>query len=173
MLFPVARLACVFVWVPLYPTRLRNEVRALGSSSGSAEAGGVSVAGAQLKIFLISGALAGFVGLNHILGDKGYLGANYEAGLGFAGITVAFLGRNHPAGIPLAAILVGMLQRGQDGIAITTELPTEILIILQGVLIFSVVVAYEVVSRALARRQQSEARTSETERRPEPKEAPA
>jgi ABC-type uncharacterized transport system permease subunit len=173
MLFPVALLACVFVWFLLYRTRLGYEVRAVGSSSGSAEAGGVSVAGAQLKIFLISGALAGFVGLNHILGDKGYLGANYEAGLGFAGITVAFLGRNHPAGIPLAAILVGMLQRGQDGIAITTELPTEILIILQGVLIFSVVVAYEVVSRALARRQQSEARTSETERRPEPKEAPA
>jgi ABC-type uncharacterized transport system permease subunit len=173
LLFPLALIACVLVWLLLFRTRLGYEVRAVGSSSGSAEAGGVSIAGAQLKIFLISGALAGLVGLNHIIGDKGYLGANYESGLGFAGIAVAFLGRNHPAGIPLAAILVGMLQRGQDGIAITTELPTEILIILQGVLIFSVVVAYELVSRALTRRRQSEARSAETPARPEPKEAPA
>ena len=101
------------------------------------------------------------MGLNHILGDKGYLGSNYETGLGFAGIAVAFLGRNHPFGVLLAAILVGMLQRGQDGIAVNTDLPTEILIILQGLLILSVVVAYELVTRALGRRQQRAVRGEE------------
>jgi simple sugar transport system permease protein len=156
--FPLALLACVVVWFFMFRTRLGYEIRAVGSSSGSAEAGGVSIGAAQIKVFLISGALAGFVGLNHILGDKGYLGSNYETGLGFAGIAVAFLGRNHPFGIPLAAILLGMLLRGQDGIAVTTDLPTEILIILQGVLILSVVVAYEVVTRALTRRRQREVR---------------
>jgi general nucleoside transport system permease protein len=159
--FPLAIAACVLVWLFLFRTKLGYEVRAVGFSSGSAEAGGVSIAGAQIKIFLISGALAGFVGLNHILGDKGYLPGNYEILLGFNGIAVAFLGRNHPAGIPFAAILWGMLQRGQDGVAITTDLPTEILIILQGVLILSVVVAYEVVRRALARRRQTEVRSQE------------
>jgi ABC-type uncharacterized transport system permease subunit len=153
--FGLALVACAAAWFLLFRTRLGYEVRAVGASSRSAEAGGISIAGAQVKIFLISGALAGFVGLNHILGDKGYLGSNYESGLGFAGIAVAFLGRNHPIGIPLAAILFGMLLRGQDGIAVTTDLPTEILIILQGVLILSVVVAYEIVRRILARRQQA------------------
>jgi ABC-type uncharacterized transport system permease subunit len=152
----IALAACVAVWFLLFRTRLGYEVRAVGSSAGSAEAGGVSLGATQIKIFLISGALAGFVGLNHILGDKGYLGSNYETGLGFAGITVAFLGRNSPIGIPLAALLLGMLLRGQDGIAVTTDLPTEILIILQGVLILSVVIAYELVSRALTRRRQRE-----------------
>jgi ABC-type uncharacterized transport system permease subunit len=160
-LFVIALIASGVVWFFLFRTRLGYEVRAVGSSSGSAEAGGVSIGAAQIKIFLISGALAGLVGLNHILGDKGYLGSNYESGLGFAGIAVAFLGRNHPVGIPLAAILIGMLQRGQDGIAVTTELPTEILIILQGVLILSVVVAYELVSRALNRRRQRDVRAEE------------
>jgi general nucleoside transport system permease protein len=152
-LFPLALVACAVIWFMLFRTRLGYEVRAIGSSAGSAEAGGVSIGGTQIKIFLISGALAGLVGLNHILGDTGYLGSNYETGLGFTGIAVAFLGRNHPAGIPLAAILFGMLLRGQDGLAILTELPIEILIILQGVLILSVVVAYELVSRAVARRR--------------------
>ena len=153
LLFPIALVACALVWFFLYRTRLGYEVRAVGSSSGSAEAGGISIGAAQIKVFLISGALAGFVGLNHLLGDKGYLGNNYEVGLGFAGIAVAFLGRNHPVGIALSALLIGVLIRGEDGIAISTELPTEVLIILQGVLILSVVVAYELVRRGVARRQ--------------------
>ncbi|MDQ4143690.1 MAG: ABC transporter permease [Actinomycetota bacterium] len=159
-LFPIALLACVLVWLLLFRTRLGYETRAVGSSPGAAEAGGISIGAAQIKMFLISGGLAGFVGLNHLLGDRGFLGSNYEAGLGFAGIAVAFLGRNHPAGIPLAAILIGMLMRGQDGLAIVSELPTEVLIILQGVLILSVVVAYELVNRAVARRRLRDARST-------------
>jgi general nucleoside transport system permease protein len=151
-LFPLALVACVVVWFLLFRTRLGYEARAIGSSPGAAEAGGISIGATQLKIFLVSGALAGFVGLNHLLGDKGHLASNYESGLGFAGIAVAFLGRNHPAGVPLAAILIGMLARGQDGVAVTSRLPTETLIILQGVLILSVVVAYELASRVLNRR---------------------
>jgi simple sugar transport system permease protein len=145
--FVLALVTCVLVWFLLYRTRLGYSTRAVGASAGSAEAGGISIGGIQLKVFLISGALAGLVGLNYILGDRGFLGSNYVQGLGFAGIGVAFLGRNHPAGIPFAAILLGMLLRGQDGVAVTTDLPTEVLIILQGLLILSVVVAYALAQR--------------------------
>lgn len=170
-LFPIGLLMCAGLWFFLARTRLGYEVRAVGASPGSAEAGGISIGAAQVKVFLISGALAGFVGLNHILGDRGYLASNYESGLGFAGITVAFLGRNHPAGIPFAAVLLAMLSRGQDGIAVTTDLPTEILIILQGVLILAVVVAYELVNRMLARRRQHEIRSAERTAKPAAAEA--
>ena len=161
-LFPLALVACVFVWVLLKRTRLGFDIRAVGSSAGSAEAGGVSIGGLQVKAFLISGALAGLVGMNSLLGDRGYLAHNYEIGLGFAGITVAFLGRNHPFGIPLAAVLLGMLARGQDGIAVSFELPTETLIILEGILILSVVVAYEIVRRAVNKRRQRIVRAEES-----------
>jgi simple sugar transport system permease protein len=160
-LFPLALVACVAVWFLLSRTRLGYEARATGLSPGSAEAGGVSVGGVQLRTFLISGALAGFVGLNHLIGDVGFLGINYETTLGFTGIGVAFLGRNHPVGIVLAAILLGMIARGQDGVAIITDLPREILIILEGLLIMSVVVSYEVVRRVLLRRRQRLVRSEE------------
>ena len=75
---------------------------------------------------------------------------------------MAFLGRNSPVGIPLAAILYSMLLRGQDGIAVTTNLPIEILIILQGILILSVVVAYELVRRRLNQRLQQVVRAEES-----------
>jgi ABC-type uncharacterized transport system permease subunit len=152
-LFPLALLACVAVWFLMYRTRLGYEARAVGSSPGSAEAGGISIGGTQLKIFLISGALAGFVGLNYLLGDAGFLGVNYETTLGFTGIAVAFLGRNHPVGIVLAALLLGVLFRGEDGVAVATELPREITVILEGLLILSVVVAYEIARRVRIRRQ--------------------
>jgi ABC-type uncharacterized transport system permease subunit len=152
-LFPLALLTCVVVWFLLFRTRLGYEARAVGSSPGSAEAGGISIGGTQLKVFLISGALAGFVGLNYLLGDAGFLGVNYETTLGFTGIAVAFLGRNHPVGIVLAALLLGVLFRGEDGVAVATELPREITVILEGLLILSVVVAYEIARRVRLRRQ--------------------
>lgn len=160
-LFPVAILACVAVWFLLYRTRLGYEVRAVGSSAGSAEAGGISIGKTQIKIFLISGALAGFVGMNHLLAEAGFLGVNYETTLGFTGIAVAFLGRNHPAGIFVAALLIGMLTRGEDGLAIATDLPREIVIILEGLLILSVVISYEIARRVLLRRRQREVRAEE------------
>jgi general nucleoside transport system permease protein len=158
-LFLVALIACALVWFLLYRTRLGYEVRAVGSSAGSAEAGGVSIGATQIKIFLISGVLAGFVGLNHLLVEQGFFGSTYQQFLGFEGIAVAFLGRNSPIGIPLAAILLGMLRRGQDGVAVTTDLPEEILVILEGVLILSVVIAYGIATRLLARRRQRVERT--------------
>jgi general nucleoside transport system permease protein len=160
-LFLLALLACLLVWFLLYRTRLGYELRAVGSSAGSAEAGGVSIGATQIKVFLISGALAGFVGLNHLLVEQGYFGSTYQQFLGFEGIAVAFLGRNGPVGIPLAAILLGMLRRGQDGIAVTTDLPEEILVILEGVLILSVVIAYGIATRILRRRRQQAERATE------------
>jgi ABC-type uncharacterized transport system permease subunit len=160
-LFPLAILACVAVWYVLYRTRLGYDARAVGLSPQAAEAGGVSIGATQIKMFLMSGALAGFVGLNHLLVDAGFLGVNYETTLGFTGIAVAFLGRNHPAGIALAAVMLGILIRGEDGLAVSTDLPREIVIILEGLLILSVVVAYQITRRILLRRRQRLVRTEE------------
>jgi ABC-type uncharacterized transport system permease subunit len=160
-LFPVALLAAFLVWFVLYRSRLGFETRAVGSAPGAAEAGGVSIGATQIKVFAISGALAGFVGLNHLLGDAGFLGVNYETQLGFTGIAVAFLGRNNPLGIVFASIGLGILNRGEDGLALETSLPREIVIILEGILILSVVVAYEITRRIVFRRRQREVRAEE------------
>lgn len=145
--------AAVLVWFLLRRTRLGYEARAVGSSPGSARAGGVSIGAVQIRLFLISGALAGLVGMPQILADKGYLGAAYTAQLGFLGIAVAFLGQNHPIGIVFAAILWGILSRGEVSIQIGSDVPREFIIILQGILILSVVVTYQVAKRRLAARQ--------------------
>jgi simple sugar transport system permease protein len=152
-LLPAAILVAVFVWFILRRTRLGYEARAVGASAGSARAGGVSIGGVQIKIFLLSGALAGLVGMQQLLGDRGFLPVGYEAALGFTGIAVAFLGQNSPIGIVFAAILWGILARGDTAVQIETEVPREFIIILQGILIISVVVTYQLARRRLLARQ--------------------
>jgi general nucleoside transport system permease protein len=145
--------AAILVWFLVRRTRLGYESRAVGSSPGSAKAGGVSIGGTQLRLFLISGALAGLVGMQQILADHGYLPQNYVALLGFTGIAVAFLGQNNPIGIIFAAILWGVLSRGEVALQIQSEVPREFIIILQGILIMSVVITYQIAKRRLTARQ--------------------
>ncbi len=147
-------IACsAMVWFLVKRMRLGYEARAVGSSPGSARAGGVSIGSVQIKLFVISGALAGLTGMQQILADRGYLGGNYAALLGFTGIAVAFLGQNNPIGIIFAAILWGVLARGESALQIETEVPREFVIILQGILIMSVVIVYQVARRRTQRRQ--------------------
>jgi len=107
----------------------------------------------QIKLFVISGALAGLVGMQQLLGDKNYLPIGYEAALGFTGIAVAFLGQNSAVGIVAAAILWGVLARGETAVQIETTVPPEFVIILEGILIISVVVTYQLAKRRLLGRQ--------------------
>ena len=145
--------AAIIVWFMIRRTRLGFEARAVGASPGSAKAGGVSIGGTQLRLFLISGALAGLVGMQQILADRGHLPQNYVVALGFTGIAVAFLGQNNAIGIIFAAILWGVLSRGEVALQIQSEVPREFIIILQGILILSVVITYQIAKRRLAARQ--------------------
>jgi ABC-type uncharacterized transport system permease subunit len=145
--------AAIVVWFLIKRTRLGYEARAVGPSPGSARAGGISIGAVQLKLFLISGALAGLVGMQQILADRGHLPQNYIVALGFTGIAVAFLGQNNPIGIVFAAILWGILSRGEVALQIGSQVPREFIIILQGILILSVVITYQIAKRRLAARQ--------------------
>jgi simple sugar transport system permease protein len=156
-LFLLGVVAAIIVWFLIRRTRLGYEARAVGSAPGSARAGGISIGHTQIRLFLISGALAGLVGMQQILADRGYLGTNYVAALGFTGIAVAFLGQNNPIGIIFAAILWGVLSRGEVALQIESEVPREFVIILQGILILSVVITYQVAKRRVAARQLSRA----------------
>lgn len=152
-LFPIAIVAAVLAWLLIKRMRLGYEARAVGSSSGSARAGGIAIGRVQVKLFLISGALAGLTGMQQVLVERAALVQNYEQQLGFTGIAVAFLGQNNPIGIVFAAILWAILSRGETALQIETDVPREFVIILQSILILTVVIVYQVAKRRLARRQ--------------------
>ncbi len=148
-LFPAAVLTAVLIWFVMRRMRLGYEARAVGASAGSAQAGGISIGGVQVKLFVLSGALAGLVGLQQMIGEKNFLPLGYDTALGFTGIAVAFLGQNNPIGIVFAAIVWGTLARGETALQLDTEVPREFVIILQGIFIMAVVVTYQIARRRL------------------------
>jgi ABC-type uncharacterized transport system permease subunit len=148
-LFPAGVLTALLIWFVMRRMLLGYEARAVGASASSARAGGISIGAVQMKLFILSGALAGLVGLQQMIGDKNFLPLSYEAGLGFTGIAVAFLGQNNPIGIVFAAVVWGMLARGETALQIATDVPREFIIILQGIFIMSVVVTYQIARRRL------------------------
>ena len=84
----------------------------------------------------VSGALAGLVGVNELMGVHHRILLDFPAGYGFAGIAVALMGRNHPLGIVLAALLFGALQQG--GAELSFDIPSitrEMVVVIQGLVI--------------------------------------
>jgi simple sugar transport system permease protein len=137
--FLIALLACFLVWVFLWRTKWGYEIRAVGSNPSAAEYGGISVRKQIVLAMAISGALAGMVGINEVLGYRYRYYHDFSPGYGFAGIAVALLGRNHPAGVVLAAILFGALNRGGLFIDIFTDKVSKDLVqVLQAIIILFV-----------------------------------
>jgi simple sugar transport system permease protein len=95
---------------------------------------------------LLSGAVAGLVGMPELVGAAYTYSLDFPAGLGFTGIAIALLGRNHPIGIAIGALLWGFLDNSSQ-ILNLGGIPVEIVQITQGVIVLSVVVAYELVRR--------------------------
>jgi ABC-type uncharacterized transport system permease subunit len=131
-------------------TRFGFDLRASGLSPSAATASGVDARGMVIKTMLISGGIAGLIGLPDLLGDQHNYGTEFTAGLGFLGIAVALLGRNSPIGIALGALLFGFLDRAAIPLQFA-DIPASVVTIIQGTIVLSVVVANE-ISRRLTRR---------------------
>nr|WP_206323453.1 ABC transporter permease [Streptomyces sp. HNM0574] len=140
-------------WFVLGRTRFGFDLRTVGRSESAASAGGVGVKRMVVTSMVLSGAVAGLVGLPTLLNKSFNYGTDFPAGIGFTGIAIALLGRNHPVGMLLGALLWGFLERTGTQLEFE-EYAQEIVGVMQGVIVLCVVIAYEVVRRYGLRRQQ-------------------
>ena len=127
-------------------TRFGFELKASGESPTAATAGGVDARRMVIIALVLSGAVAGLVGLPELLGRDYAYTLTSPQGYGYTGIAVALLGRNHPVGIALGALLWAFLDKSAlalDNVGVARE----IVLIMQGTVVLSVVVAYEIVRR--------------------------
>ena len=134
--FLLALLAAFLVWVLIWRTRRGYEMRTLGFSAGATRYAGISEPRTIMVAMLISGALAGMLAINSIMGDQYRIQQEFVAGAGFVGIAVALMGRSHPIGIVLASVLFGMLYQG--GAEIAFEMPNisrDMIVVIQGLVI--------------------------------------
>ena len=152
----VAILVGIAYYVVVWRTRFGYDLRASGVNPWAALTSGVNPKGMIVRTMLISGALAGLVGMSQLLGFFNRYHQDFPSGLGFTGIGIALLGRNHPAGMAIGALLFGFMTRSAQ-ILDLEDIPKEIIDIMQAVILLSVVVAYEVVRRLVAALETKEA----------------
>jgi ABC-type uncharacterized transport system permease subunit len=139
-------------WFVLGRTRFGFDLRASGMNPWSAAASGVNSRRMVLYAMLLSGAVAGLIGMSQLLGAR-HAYTTSVGGIGFTAIGIALLGRNSPVGIALAALLWAFLDRSSL-ILDLNEIPKEIIQIMQGTTVLAVVVAYELANRISSRVQQ-------------------
>jgi len=143
----VAVVVGIGYWVLIGRSRFGFELRATGLNPAAAVASGVDAKRTVLLTMLVSGGLAGLVGMPALLGGSSHsYGLDFSAGLGLTGIGVALLGRGSPVGIALAALLFAFLERSSSSLQFI-DVPRQIYVIMQGSIVLSVVVAYEAVRR--------------------------
>jgi len=138
-------LACsVLVYVIIWRSRFGYHLRAKGSSEGAAEYAGINTKKITVYAMMLSGSLAGLVGVNELAGVQGRLTLDFVAGAGFTGIAVSLMGRNHPVGVILASILFGILFQGGAEVAFEVQGFTRNMVVaLQGfIVLFSGAMAF-------------------------------
>jgi ABC-type uncharacterized transport system permease subunit len=128
--------AGALVWFYLWHTRWGYELRTLGHNQTAAVYAGMVPARLVIVAMSVSGALAGLMSLNEVMGVQHRLLINFPGGAGYVGIAVALMGRSHPVGIVLAAILFGALYQG--GSELTFDMPKltrDMVVVIQGLII--------------------------------------
>lgn len=129
-------------------SRFGYELRLSGLNPEAARAAGVNPKAMVFKTIILSGAIAGLIGMHSLLADPQFYkyGDQFPRMLGFTGISLALLGRNHPAGVAAAALVWAMIERATQPLS-RIGIPQEIGVIMQGAFLLTAIIAYEVVKR--------------------------
>lgn len=137
--FFIALAAAFFVYIFCWKTRFGFAFRAVGQNDRTSQCSGISSKKVIITAMMISGALAGLVGLNEIFGNAYRMKDGFSHGYGFLGIAVALLGRNHPIGVLMAAFLFGGLQNSSLAMEFDTKnISRDFVGVIQGVIILLV-----------------------------------
>lgn len=148
----LAVLAAAFVWALLWRAAPGYALRATGFSPPAVQYAGISPRAQVMGAMMLSGSLAGLVGMNEIAGVHHRVLLDYTAGAGFAGIAVSLIGRNHPVGIVLAALLFGALYQGGAELAFEVSgFTRDMVFTLQGLVVLFAGALGQVAAPTLAR----------------------
>jgi ABC-type uncharacterized transport system permease subunit len=140
--------AAVTGWF-LFRTTWGFELRTVGANPKAARYGGMSVAKTFVVAMFLSGCLAGLAGVVQGLGITHNIALGFQAGYGFDAIALALLGKSHPAGVVAASLLFGMLRAGAGRMQSVAGVPTEIVQIVQALVI--IFIAAPSIIRAIYR----------------------
>lgn len=131
----IALLCVVLVYFFLYRTKWGYEIRMLGKNSKFAEYSGINTVKVIILAHLVSGALSGVGGAVESISMHTRFEWTSLPGYGFNGAMIAMLANNNPISVIFAALFVAYLSTGADIVARLSDVPTEMVVILQSLII--------------------------------------
>jgi ABC-type uncharacterized transport system permease subunit len=136
--FVLALLVAAFMWWLLWKTTLGFEIRTVGANPDAAKYAGINVKRTIVVSMALSGALAGLAGAIEVTALNYRHELGFSVGYGFDAIAIALLGKTNPFGVILAAILFGAMRNGATRMQFLTQIPVDIISVIQALILLFV-----------------------------------
>jgi ABC-type uncharacterized transport system permease subunit len=136
--FVLALVMALLVWWLLWKTTMGFEIRTSGANPDAGKYAGINVARTIVLSMTLSGMLAGMAGAIEVTALNYRHELGFSLGYGFDAIAIALLGKNHPAGVVLGAILFGAMRNGATRMQFLTQIPVDVISIIQGLILLFV-----------------------------------
>jgi simple sugar transport system permease protein len=127
------------VYLYLYKSSRGYEIRVVGKSMPFSNYSGIPIKKVLLSAQALGGFIAGMGGAVEVLGMYKRFQYQGNTGHGFDGILVGIIAAYNPKLVPLAALFLAYVRVGADVMARTSDIPIELVSIIQAVIIMLVV----------------------------------
>jgi general nucleoside transport system permease protein len=140
----LAVVLAIAVWVLLWRTSIGYRIRAVGLNPHASRYAGISTSRYAMLSLTLSGAFAGLGGAIQILGLHHRMftdgsAAGFTGSAGFNGIVAALFGGLHPIATIPASVLFGGLLVGANQLQRTVQVPSALVVGLNGLVVIFVV----------------------------------
>ncbi len=129
--------AVAVAWL-LNRTTIGFQFRAVGANPDAARTAGMSPAWTYVSAMALAGGVAGLAGANQLASATPALSPGFASGIGFTAIALALLGRSRPLGVVLASFLFAILQVGGLNMQANTQIPIDLVQVIEALVIFFV-----------------------------------
>lgn len=140
----IAVILAILVYILLWRTTLGYRIRAVGQNPHAARYAGIKVQRYMVLALLLSGAFAGLAGATQVFGVNYRMitdgsASGFTGSAGFNGIVAALFGQLHPVWSIPASILFGALLVGANKMQRMVQVPSALVIALNGLVVVFVV----------------------------------
>ena len=162
----IAVVLAVLVYILLWRTTLGYRIRAVGQNPHASRYAGINVQRYVVLSLLLSGAFAGLAGAIQVYGVNYRMitdgsASGFTGSAGFNGIVAALFGQLHPIWSIPASILFGALLVGANSMQRVVQVPSALVIALNG-LVVVFVVSSEIWRRRRQRRRLAAAKEDDS-----------
>jgi ABC-type uncharacterized transport system permease subunit len=142
----------IVVAVILRRTVLGLQLQATGLNPRAARRAGMPIDRLTVGVLCAAGAFGGLAGACMLQGEQYTLKAGFSSGYGFDGLVVGLLARGSVPGVIAGALLFGFLRSGGINMEMVAQVPTALVVVIQGLIIVTLAGAALGIQRLEARK---------------------